>query len=70
MLEIDLATPELRRLVGRYPALDQIARNLSFSEGPAWDRRTGDFYYIDIVVSGTFSGAGIWRRGMDKGLLS
>lgn len=60
MLEIDMATPELRRLIGRHPALDQIARNLSFSEGPAWDRRTGDFYYTDIVGDTIWK----WKEGV------
>ncbi len=49
MLEIDMATPALRRIVGAHAPFDQIAHGLNFSEGPAWDRRTGQFYYTDIV---------------------
>ena len=49
MLEIDMATPALKRLVGPRAPFDQIARGLNFSEGPAWNRRTGEFFYTDIV---------------------
>ena len=55
MLEIDMATPALKRLVGPRASFDQIARGLSFSEGPAWNRRTGEFFYTDIV------GDTIWK---------
>ena len=55
MLEIDMATPALKRLVGPHASFDQIARDLKFSEGPAWNRRTGEFFYTDIV------GDTIWK---------
>jgi len=50
-----MATPELERLVGKHAPFDQIAQGLRFSEGPAWDRCTGEFYYTDIV------GDAIWK---------
>lgn len=50
MLEIDMATPALKRMVGPHAPFDQIARGLQFSEGPAWDHRTRTFFYTDIVA--------------------
>ena len=59
MLEIDMATPQLGRLAGRHAPFDQIARGLNFSEGPAWNRRTGEFFYTDIVGDAIWK----WKRG-------
>lgn len=55
MLEVDMSTAELDRLTGKTPPFDQIAHGLQFAEGPAWNRRTAEFFYTDIV------GDTIWK---------
>ncbi len=50
-----MVTPGLGRITGRHAPFDQIAKGLNFSEGPAWNWRTGEFFYTDIV------GDAIWK---------
>ncbi|MDB5818373.1 MAG: SMP-30/gluconolaconase/LRE-like region-containing protein [Rhizobacter sp.] len=54
-MDIDLATPEFARLADPDAPLDLIASGLSFGEGPVWDRRIGQLYWVDII------GSTIWR---------
>jgi gluconolactonase len=49
MLEIDLATPALARLVSREAPLDRLYHGLTFGEGPLWSHRDGTFRWVDIV---------------------
>jgi gluconolactonase len=49
MLDIDLATPALARLLSADAPLDRIHHGLTFGEGPLWNRRDGTFLWVDIV---------------------
>jgi len=49
LLDIDLATPGLARIVGSDPRLDTIAHGLYFGEGPVWDRRNKRFLWTYII---------------------
>jgi gluconolactonase len=54
-VDTDLASPGFERLVERNPPLDRVAYGLTFSEGPVWDRRGKQLYYVEII------GNAIWK---------
>ena len=41
MLELDLETPGLHRLLSAEAPLDRIYHGMTFGEGPVWNRRDG-----------------------------
>ena len=55
MLEIDMTTPGMARLVSHDAPLDLLCNDLLFGEGPLWCTRERTFYFVDIV------GDTIWR---------
>ena len=54
-MDIDMATPELARLIPQQGYFDEIADGLVFGEGPVWDHRNGQLYWTDII------GDTIWK---------
>ncbi|HZN24269.1 MAG TPA: SMP-30/gluconolactonase/LRE family protein, partial [Burkholderiales bacterium] len=54
-MDIDIVDPAFRRLVEPRPLLDCIAHGLTFGEGPVWDRRSGQLFFVDII------GNRIWK---------
>ena len=54
-MDIDLEAPGLAHIIGRDAPMDRIAHGLTFGEGPVWDRRTGQLYWVDII------GNTIWK---------
>ena len=54
-MDIDLDARGLARIIGRDAPMDRIAHGLTFGEGPVWDRRTGQLYWVDII------GNTIWK---------
>ncbi len=54
-MDIDMVAPGLERIAGPDPPLDRIAHGLTFSEGPVWDRRNGQLFFVDII------GNTIWK---------
>src|SRR5258706_11539777 len=60
MLELDMATPALGRLVSADAPLDRIYHGLSFGEGPLWNRRDGTFLWVDIVGDTIYR----WKPGV------
>jgi gluconolactonase len=49
MLELDLETKGLRRLLSPEAPLDRLYHGMTFGEGPVWNRRDGSFLWVDIV---------------------
>ena len=49
-MDIDLEAPGLARIIGRDAPMDRIAHGLTFGEGPVWDRRTGQLYWVDSTI--------------------
>ena len=49
MLELDLETPGLSRLLAADAPLDRIYHGMTFGEGPVWNRRDDSFLWVDIV---------------------
>jgi gluconolactonase len=54
-MEYDRIAPGFERIVAGIAPLEVIARDVQVSEGPLWNRRTGQFYWTSIV------GNTIWR---------
>jgi gluconolactonase len=54
-VDTDLAAPGFERLVEKRPPLDEVAYGLTFGEGPVWDRRGKQLYYVEII------GNAIWK---------
>ena len=55
-IEIDTLSPAGERIFGRKNLeADIIAPDVIFGEGPIWDKRTGQLFYVDIC------GDSIWK---------
>ena len=54
-MEYDKAAPGLDRIVGTGAELEIVANDVSFGEGPVWNKRTGELFYVSIV------GDAIWK---------
>ena len=54
-LDIDTAAAGFERLVDPAAPFDRIAHGLYFGEGPVWDRRTKQLFWVDII------GNTIWK---------
>jgi gluconolactonase len=62
MLDIDVVAPGFERLFDSHPPLDLIAQNLMFGEGPVWDRRTQQLYWVDIIGNAVWK----WKPGVGR----
>lgn len=61
-MDIDLATPAFDQLIDRAAPLDLIAHGLLFGEGPVWDKRSSQLYWVDIIGSTIWR----WKPGVGK----
>ena len=61
-MDVDMVSDGLLRLVDSQPPLDCIAKGLIFGEGPVWDRRTGQLYWVDIIGSRIWK----WKPGVGR----
>ena len=61
-MDIDMATPEVRRLIPEQGYFEEIASGLTFGEGPVWHRRERALYWTDIVGDVVWK----WRRGVGR----
>ncbi|MEI7530769.1 MAG: SMP-30/gluconolactonase/LRE family protein [Betaproteobacteria bacterium] len=48
-MHTDLAKPQLSKIIADDAPLDLIATGLSFGEGPVWDKRKGELYWVEII---------------------
>jgi gluconolactonase len=62
MLDIDMAKPGLERLIDRSAPLDEIVPGLVFGEGPAWNKRTKELFFVDIIDDKVWK----WKPGVGK----
>ena len=60
MLDIDMAKPELERLIDRLAPFDEIVPGLVFGEGPAWNKRTKELFFVDIIGDKVLK----WKSGI------
>jgi gluconolactonase len=49
VLDYDMATPALERIVPKGATLEVIASDIQFGEGPVWDKRQGCLFFVDIT---------------------
>ena len=61
-IEVDMLAPGAERIIGKDPALEVIARNIIFGEGPVWDAANRQFFFTDII------GDTIWKWRPRAGL--
>ena len=61
-VDTDLVSPGFERVVDRDPPLDSIAQGLTFGEGPVWDKRTGQLYWVDIIGNTIWK----WKPGVGR----
>ncbi len=61
-MEIDIVSPGLLRLIDSRPPLDCIAKGLTFGEGPVWDRRNGQLFWVDIIGNRIWK----WKPGVGR----
>ncbi len=54
-MDIDMIAPGWERIVGPDPPLDRVAQGIIFGEGPVWDRRKKQLFFVDII------GNSIWK---------
>ena len=63
MLEIDMTTAGIGRLVSEDAPLDTLACDLAFGEGPLWNTRERAFYFVDIIGDTIFRWT--WGQGRE-----
>ena len=61
-MDIDLVAPELERIVDKNPPLDRIAYGMIFAEGPVWDRRNKQLFWVDIKGNRIWK----WKPGVGR----
>lgn len=57
-----MTAPGIERLVEKNPPLDRIAYGMVFGEGPVWDRRKGELYWVEIIGNTIWK----WKPGVGK----
>src|SRR3990172_13248318 len=61
-VEFGMRARGAERIEGKNPPLDIIARDIVFGEGPVWDARNKQLYFVDII------GDTIWKWQPGSGL--
>ena len=64
-MDIDKQAPGLERLIDPMGSLDVVAHGMEFGEGPVWDHRTGQLYWVDIIGSNIWK----WKPGVGQELV-
>jgi gluconolactonase len=62
MIEVDMAAPGFERIVPRSSEVEVIANDLLFGEGPVWNKRTGEFFWVDIIGDTIWK----WKPGVGR----
>jgi gluconolactonase len=61
-MDVDKIAPGLERLIDPNQPLDIVAHGMEFGEGPVWDRRSKQLYWVDIIGSTIWK----WKPGVGK----
>jgi gluconolactonase len=48
-MDVDMAVPGFNKVVPSDSKLEVIANDLLFGEGPVWNSKSGEFYWVDII---------------------
>lgn len=61
-MDIDFASEAMRRVVDEHPPLDIIAHGLLFGEGPVWNHRTQELFWVEIIGNRIWK----WKAGVGQ----
>ena len=61
-MDVEKFAPGLDRLVDSHPPFDRVVHGIQFGEGPVWDRRTGELYFVDILGNTIWK----WKPGVGR----
>lgn len=61
-MDIDRISPALDRIIDSKAPLDRVVHGIQFGEGPVWDKRTGQLYFVDILGNTIYK----WKRGVGR----
>ena len=53
-MDMDRIAPGLERLIDKDAPMDRISYGTTFAEGPVWDRRNKQLYWVDIIGNTIF----------------
>jgi gluconolactonase len=58
-MDVDMNAPGFERIVPAGSELDVVDNDLQFGEGPVWNHRTGEMFWVDIIGDTIWK----WREG-------
>jgi gluconolactonase len=61
-MDIDRISEGLEHIIDKHPPLDRIAYGLIFGEGPVWDHRKKQLYWVDIIGNTIWK----WKPGIGQ----
>ena len=61
-MDIESYAPEFLDIIDPHPPLVNIAQGFTFAEGPVWDKRTNQLFFVDIIGSKVWK----WKPGVGK----
>jgi gluconolactonase len=64
-MDFDRAAPGFGRIVQRDAELEVVATDVHFGEGPVWNRRTGELFYVSILGDTIWK----WQPGVGKSVV-
>ena len=64
-MEFDMAAPGFERILPPDSRLEIIAHDLAFGEGPVWNRRTGELFWVNIIGDTIWK----WKPGVGKSIV-
>ena len=64
-MEIDRIAPELDRIIDSSAPFDRVVHGIHFGEGPVWDKRTRQLYFVDILGNTIYK----WKPGVGRAVV-
>ena len=61
-MDMDRIAPGLERLIDKDAPMDRISYGTTFAEGPVWDRRNKQLYWVDIIGNTIWK----WKPGVGR----
>lgn len=61
-MKIDRISPALDRIIDSSAPLDRVVHGIQFGEGPVWDKRTKQLFFVDILANTIYK----WKPGVGR----
>ena len=61
-MDIEICSPEFLDIIDSHSTLENIAQGFTFAEGPVWDKRNQQLFFVDIIGSKVWK----WKPGVGK----